>query len=806
MTVIGYSTLEVIPSFKGLRQQLDKQTNGEMASAGKRGGKKFGDAAGGEAAAGFKDKFSGAMRGFAPLAGLAAGAGLVAGLKDVVGAASNAEQSVGGVRAVFKEYADGVIADSKKADQALGLSATSYQELITLSGALLKNKGIEEFAAQAESLVKVGADLAATFGGSTKEAVDALNAAMRGESDPIERYAISLNETAINAELAAKGQSKLKGAALDQAKAQARLTLIVKQSADAQGAFGREADTAAGKGARATAQLADMRQEVGEKLLPTYAAFVGFLNDQGLPALTAAGGAAQDAGRAFGSLPAPVKAAAGAFVALKIASSVGLTGALSSGVERTGTAMEALRTRVVATGTAYGQARRAAITLTGANAGVTMGAGRLTAAMAGVRAGAIGAGTAMRGFGRSATAALGGPWGLALIAGSAALTYFMSKQEEATQKIDGLTASLNQQTGAITDNTREIVKQALEERGLLKEADRLGLSLSTVTDAALGNADALAQVQAAAAGAAGETERLASGPGLPGGSDTGRRAANLHGLAYELGLIADEAGGAVEAGKRLAAANGDASGSFKTYASRIGEARTAMRELIDAEKERALRNIQTRRDQLALRATLRAAREEAAEGKRVLLDGSKAADENMSSLLDLANQWSTSKAKVQNARGAYEDMRKKFVEVAISMGASKEQANKLATELLKVPKTAAWKYQSEGWKERMREIQALKAELAALRASFRIVYTAQAANQQAEMDDRTGRTPTAPRLIAPAAPRTPTTTTTAPRLATADTVPMFDFRGSTIEAHDYADFTTQTQQRAVKSSLDRVRR
>ena len=56
--------------------------------------------------------------------------------------------------------------------------------------ALLKNKGLITSRQKTLDLVKIGADLSATYGGTAKDAIEALNAAMRGESDPIERYGI----------------------------------------------------------------------------------------------------------------------------------------------------------------------------------------------------------------------------------------------------------------------------------------------------------------------------------------------------------------------------------------------------------------------------------------------------------------------------------------------------------------------------------------------------------------------------------------------------------------------------------------
>src|SRR5690349_22508870 len=75
------------------------------------------DVAGSKARRGFEA----AGKGGALLAGIIGGA-VVMSLKGAVDAASDAEQSMGGVQAIFKDYANTVIASSKAADRAVGLS------------------------------------------------------------------------------------------------------------------------------------------------------------------------------------------------------------------------------------------------------------------------------------------------------------------------------------------------------------------------------------------------------------------------------------------------------------------------------------------------------------------------------------------------------------------------------------------------------------------------------------------------------------------------------------------------------------
>ena len=84
-----------------------------------------------------------------------------------------------------------------------------------------------------------------------------------------------------------------------------------------------------------------------------------------------------------------------------------------------------------------------------------------------------------------------GAVGIALFAAVAAYGAFSKKNAEAKQRADDLRATLDEQTGAITGNTRAYVANELAQSGVAAQAKSIGLSLSTVTDAALGNDQAM---------------------------------------------------------------------------------------------------------------------------------------------------------------------------------------------------------------------------------------------------------------------------------------------------------------------------
>lgn len=199
-----------------------------------------------------------------------AGAGILAFAKAAGTAASDVQQAMGGVESVFGKNAETVKAWSRAAADSVGLAQDEYATAASKFGAQFKNMGLaqDDQLAGTKKMIELGADLSATFGGSTQEAVDALSAAFRGEADSAERYGLNLSMTAVNAELARKGQDKLTGSALTQAKAQAVMALATKQAGGSIGQFGREADTAAGAQQRASAQWKNAQADLGAGLLP----------------------------------------------------------------------------------------------------------------------------------------------------------------------------------------------------------------------------------------------------------------------------------------------------------------------------------------------------------------------------------------------------------------------------------------------------------------------------------------------------------------------------------------------------------
>jgi hypothetical protein len=243
-------------------------------------------------------------------AGAAAGVLALGALgKAAYDSASELQQSMGAVDSVFGKSAEQVKAWAGAAADSVGLAKSEYGNLAALLGSQLTNMGRsqKEAAGETDNLIRLGSDLAATYGGSVADAVSAVSSVLKGETDPIERYGVSVKKADINARLAAEGQDKLTGTALKQAEATAALSLIMEQSTSAAGAFGRESNTAAGQQQRFAANLENTKAKLGEALLPIMTAAFGFLNETAFPAVSRLGA---ELSERFG----PTIARVGAFV------------------------------------------------------------------------------------------------------------------------------------------------------------------------------------------------------------------------------------------------------------------------------------------------------------------------------------------------------------------------------------------------------------------------------------------------------------------------------------------------------------
>lgn len=264
-------------SVEALNREL-AETETELRSAGL-AGRRAGD-----------DLESGARRASTAFSGLSRtvvgiGSALLAaqGLRAFVGFASDAineaselEQSVGALEAVFGALGSEVAAFGETADQSVGLAASEFNQLASLLGSQLQTFGfnVSDAADESQRLIGVASDLAATFGGPVSDAVEAISSLLRGEVNPIERYGVAMNQTLVNAKALELGLANTTAELSLQDQTMARLAILTEQTANAQGQFAREADTTAGRLERIRAGFSNFQAEVGEQLVPAFEALL----------------------------------------------------------------------------------------------------------------------------------------------------------------------------------------------------------------------------------------------------------------------------------------------------------------------------------------------------------------------------------------------------------------------------------------------------------------------------------------------------------------------------------------------------
>jgi len=207
------------------------------------------------------------------LAITAMGAAMV-GLAGVsVKAASNLEESINAVQVVFGEGSKGILEFGKNAATSVGLSAQAFNQMATITGALLKDTGIsmDKVAERTNALTVRAADMASVFNTDVKDAMSAINQALRGETEAIRRYAGDVTDASLETFRLAQGINKAVGEMTEQEKRLLRIDLIMAQTAVTAGDFANTSDSLANQLRISKAVLGDVAAELGTVLLPMVA-------------------------------------------------------------------------------------------------------------------------------------------------------------------------------------------------------------------------------------------------------------------------------------------------------------------------------------------------------------------------------------------------------------------------------------------------------------------------------------------------------------------------------------------------------
>jgi hypothetical protein len=220
---------------------------------------------------------SGALGNLGKISAAVGGAGLLLKIgRDAIQTASNIEEMQSKFNVVFGSSGDSVTSQleqfGEQANRSLydlqGFAASFQDTFVPLGFAR------EQAAELSVGLTKLTEDLASFNNLASSDVAANLSSALVGNHEAVRSFGIVITETTLKAELAANGWDNLTGAALEQAKVQARLNIIMRSTTDAQGDAIRTSDSYANQVRGMQAAWQEFLATLGTAALPVATAAV----------------------------------------------------------------------------------------------------------------------------------------------------------------------------------------------------------------------------------------------------------------------------------------------------------------------------------------------------------------------------------------------------------------------------------------------------------------------------------------------------------------------------------------------------
>lgn len=281
MSEVASAYVTLIPSFRGGARAIENELGPAAGQAGEHAGRESGE--------GFRSGFLPRIKELAaPIAGLFAVDKGVEFLKGAIEDASDLNESTTKLQQVFGSATDQVMQFGAGGAKAFGQTKNALLDASATFGVYGRAAGLSGKAnAQfSEKLVGLSTDLASFYNTDPSEAVEALSAGLRGESEPLRKFGVLLDDATLRQSALRLGLIKnTKQALTPQTKALAAQAEIMRQTKVAQGDFARTSGGLANQQRILSAQFGNARAEVGKRLLPAMVTITTLLNSKLFPAL-----------------------------------------------------------------------------------------------------------------------------------------------------------------------------------------------------------------------------------------------------------------------------------------------------------------------------------------------------------------------------------------------------------------------------------------------------------------------------------------------------------------------------------------
>ena len=215
----------------------------------------------------------------------ALGVGGAVAAKKVIDLASDLSESQAKVGEIFGTAAADIEAFAATAASKLGQTKQDVLNAAGTFGVFGKAAGLsgKDLSTFSNDFTALASDLASFNNTSPQEAIDAIGAALRGESEPLRKYGVLLDDATLRQQALELGIYDGNGALTAQQKILAAQKAIYKQTADAQGDFERTSDGLANKQRILKAQLQNAATTIGTALLPIATKLFSFFGDRLIP-------------------------------------------------------------------------------------------------------------------------------------------------------------------------------------------------------------------------------------------------------------------------------------------------------------------------------------------------------------------------------------------------------------------------------------------------------------------------------------------------------------------------------------------
>ena len=195
--------------------------------------------------------------------------------------AGNAAEQQSLFQQTFRNESEETRAELEEFGDEVGRSSVDLMDMASGIQTILAPMGMarDEAANWSVAMARLATDLGSAFNAMDTDVLRDIRSGLMGSTEVMEKYGVNLKMIAINQELVNMGIEGGVQAATEQEKVQARLNLIMQQTADYQGQAARESEGFNGSMKALEASVKDLNVAIGDELLPTMTEAVSTINE-----------------------------------------------------------------------------------------------------------------------------------------------------------------------------------------------------------------------------------------------------------------------------------------------------------------------------------------------------------------------------------------------------------------------------------------------------------------------------------------------------------------------------------------------